>query len=187
MIKRNNLVFALLVLMLSLNLLGCEKEDKVSSLNNQKVENIKLSKGDKDDFVNMGLYFYEKSSSKKSEVAKEPRIINKEEVLAEFVMDELIKGPSPESKLSPILPKETKVLYVSVKDKVAYVNLSLEARSIDSKDQELACIKGIVYSLTNLGYVDKVKILINSKNADTLAGNYSISKPLGRDDVKLLK
>jgi len=53
--------------------------------------------------------------------------------------------------------------------------------------REEACLRSIALSLTELESVDKVKILVDSKNVDTLGGNFNISKPYNNNDITLIK
>ncbi|WP_035292934.1 GerMN domain-containing protein [Clostridium sp. KNHs214] len=187
MIKKFCAFFTVLLLACTITFTGCEKKDKISSLNKEKLENIKLSKEEKENFLSVDLYFDSSKNKGKEQFAKEPRVMNKKEIIAKTVMEELINGPSTESKLDPILSRETRVLNVSVKDGVAYVNLSSEAKSKMDKQKEIICLKSIVYSLTSLDYINKVSILIENKNIDTLGGNVDISKPMGRAEVDIIK
>lgn len=187
--KKVYVIIAMILVACITTFVGCEKKDKISSLNKEKIEKIKLTNNEKNDFLCVDLYF-NNSKDKQSgsiDLVKQPRVLNKKEIIAKVVVEELIKGPSTESKLSPILPRNTRVLNVSIKDGVAYVNLSSEAKIKMNKNDELMCIKSIVYSLTNLNYIKKVSILVDSKNVDTLGGNYDISKPITKEDVDLFK
>lgn len=177
----------LLVCTITLSFTACEKKDKISSLNKEKLENVKLSEKEKENFLSVDLYFDSSKNKGKEQFAKEPRVMNKKEVIAKTVMEELISGPSTESKLDPIINRETRVLNISVKDGVAYVNLSSEAKSKMDRQKEIICLKSIVYSLTSLDYINKVNILIENKNIDTLGGNIDISKPIGRTEVDAMK
>lgn len=56
-----------------------------------------------------------------------------------------------------------------------------------NKSTEEAFLKGIVLSLNQIKSINKVKILINNKNVDTLGGNYDISKPFGKDDINKIR
>lgn len=180
-------VFVLGVIMVSsVAFTACQKEDKVSINNKEKVKSITMPK-EKDNAIDLDLYFDSSTDEKKVEIAKEERLIQKEELLGELIMQELIKGPSVESKLKPILPKETRLLSFSIKDSIAYVNLSNEAKVSMTKSKEEASLKSIVNSLTQLPSVVKIKLLIDSKEVDTLGGNYDISKPFGKDDIDARK
>lgn len=167
----------------SIGFTGCEKKDTLSANNNDKIKNIVLPK-EKDNSISFDLYFDGSTSKDKAEVVKEERLINKEEILGEIIMQEFLKGPSNVSKLKPVLPKETKLLSFSIKDGIAYVNFSSNASFQMTPAKEEACLRGILNSLTQLSSVSKVKIMVENKDIKSLGGNYNISKPFGKDDIE---
>lgn len=165
---------------------GCTNKDILSSNNKTKIKNV--SQSDKDNMLDLSLYFDSTSDPKKTEVTKEDRVIQTDELLGELIIHELIKGPATvSSKSKPILPKETRLLSFSIKDGIAYVNLSGEAVVKMSSSKEEACLKSIVLSLCQLSTVQKIMIQINNKNVETLGGNFNISKPLGKEDIETAK
>ncbi|MCM8709629.1 GerMN domain-containing protein [Clostridium sp. SYSU_GA19001] len=178
-------IFLLCVIIISaLGFIGCEKKDKLSINNKEKVKSIVLP-NEKDNSIELDLYF-DSTSDNKAETAKEERIINKEELLGEIIIQELLKGPSNVSKLKPILPKETRLLSFSVKDSIAYINLSSEAKVAMSEAKEKACLTSIVTSLAQLPSITKVKIMVDNKDIDSLGGNYDISKPFTKEDIQFM-
>ena len=181
-------IFLLICILASLNMIfvGCDDKDKVSANNNEKLKVLELSEND-DSLVKFNIYFDASRNDKNVDMLKEERIINKDELLGEVILRELIKGPSIESKLKPIFPKDTKLLSFAIKDNIAYINLSQEAQYKMNKSTEEAFLKGIVLSLNQIKSINKIKILINNKNVDTLGGNYDISKPFGKDDINKIR
>ena len=165
---------------------GCEKKDKISVTNKEKLENLKLPL-EKGGFIQLGIYFDGSKGSTTMQVVKDERLINKEELIGETIMQELIKGPTVKSELKPIFPKETRLLSFSIKDNIAYVNLSKEAKIDMSKVKEESCIECIAASLTQLPSVKKVKITMENKNIDTIGGNFDISKPFGKKEIIPIK
>lgn len=165
---------------------GCEKKDKKSVTNKEKLENLKLPL-EKDDFIQLGIFFDGTKDDSSVKVVEEERIINKEEVIGEIIMQELIKGPTLKSELKPILPKETRLLSFSIKDNIAYVNVSKEVQIDMSVAKEKSCLEGVVESLTQLPSVDKVKITVENKDIDTIGGNFDISKPFNKGEIKPIK
>jgi len=162
---------------------GCEKKDTKSVTNKEKLENLKLPL-EKDDIIQLNIYFdATKDDDSAVEVVKDERIINKEELIGETIMQEIIKGPTVKSELKPILPKETRLLSFSIKDKIAYVNLSDEAQIKMSKNKEESCLESIVASLTQLPSIEKVKITIGNKGIETIGGNFNISKPFSKGEL----
>jgi germination protein M len=171
------------IVITSIGFTACEKKDKLSSNNNDKIKSVVLPK-EKDNSISLDLFFDGSTNKDKAEVVKEERLINKEEVLGEIIMQELLKGPSNVSSLKPVLPKETKLLSFSIKDGIAYVNLSNDANFPMTPAKEEACLRGILNSLTQLTSVSKVKLMIDNKDIKSIGGNYNISKPFGKDDME---
>jgi len=165
---------------------GCENKDNKSVTNKEKLENLKLPL-EKDGFIQLGVYFDGTKDDNNVQVVKDERIINKEELIGETIMQELIKGPTVKSELKPILPKETRLLSFSIKDGIAYVNLSKEAKIKMSVAKEKSCLQSIVVSLTQLTSIKKVKITMENKDIDTIGGNFDISKPFSKGEIILIK
>ncbi|MBP6927109.1 MAG: GerMN domain-containing protein, partial [Caldisericia bacterium] len=65
-------------------------------------------------------------------------------------------------------------------------NLSIEARNQNTgADGELAMMQSLVWTLTEIPGVRKVKVLVAGKTADTLGGHISIFDPIERMDQVL--
>lgn len=161
------------------------KKDKASILSKEKLENAKGATSE-EGYIDITLYFG--GSAEKSELIKEERLMKSEELIGEMIMQELIKGPSIVSDSSkPVLPKETRVLNFSIKDGIAYINLSNEAMFEMSAVQEETVLKSITNSLGQLKSVSKVMITIDNQGVESLGGNYNISKPFSKDEIATLK
>ena len=92
------------------------------------------------------------------------------------IIEQLIKGPSGENALST-LPEDTKLLGVSVRDGVCYVNFSEEfLQPVDQVDPKLT-IYSIVNSITASGSAGKVQILVNGETNLSYQETIDISKP----------
>lgn len=100
--------------------------------------------------------------------------------IEKLIVEQLLKGPSKEG-LYPVIPPETKVLGVSVKDNVCYVNLDEgflnNTYTIDPK----ITIYAIVNSIVDGGASSQVQILVNGESDITYMGTVDLSKPLSRD------
>jgi germination protein M len=166
----------------SLLMSGCEKKDRTSLNNKEKIKNLQLPQ-EKDQYIDIDVYFDASKDESKIEIAKEEVLINKEELIGQVIMDQLIKGPGIKSQLAAVLPKETRLLSFSIKDGIAVINLSKEAAVNMSRGKEEACLRSIVSSLTQLSSISKVMILIENKSVETLGGNFDISKPFGKDEI----
>ena len=162
------------------------KKDQASSLVKEKLESTKGATADEGkEFTDIVLYFG--GDEVKSEVIKEERLIGYDELLGEIIIQELIKGPATVSQCKPVLPKETRLISFSIKDGIAYVNLSSDAVFEMTGSQEEILLKAIASSLSQLESVDKIMITIDNQGVDTLGGNFNISKPFNSSDIQALK
>ena len=90
-------------------------------------------------------------------------------------MSQLIEGPKG-SKLKATLPGTTKLINVSVADRICYLNFDSSFRNtIDNKLTEDVVLYSIVNSLTSLPTVDKVQISLDGENDGMLLYNYKLS------------
>lgn len=179
--------FLIILIMINLvSLTGCGKENKVNTSNTEKIKKLKLDNSD-DAYLNLNIYFDASKSENEIGVAKEERIIQKDELIGEVIMQQLIKGPSVKSKSKPVFPNNARILSFSIKDNIAYVNLSSNVRYQMTLGREEACLRSIALSLTELQSIDKVKIMVENKNIESLGGNFNISKPFNNDDINLIK
>ncbi len=182
----------LLVILTSVTLLtssvfisGCEKKDRISKANKDKLANVQL-KNEKDNYIDLDVYFDDSKDDKNVSISKEELLINKEELMGELIINQLIKGPSLQGKLKPILPKDTRLISFSIKDGVAIINFSKEAKITMSAGKEEACLKSVSSSLTQLQSISKITILVENKNIDSLGGNFDVSKPFAPSDIPSL-
>lgn len=163
-------------------LTGCKNKDTISS--GDKEKQIALSK-EKENALDLNIYFG--SSNNSTDLSKEQRVIKKDELLGETIINEIIKGPGVKSNLNPVLPKDTKLLSFSIKDNTAYVNFSKEANISMNAYKEETCLKSIIFSLTELPSIQKVKIFIDNKDTNIWGNNFNLTSPLGKDTISNTK
>ncbi|MFA5384193.1 MAG: GerMN domain-containing protein, partial [Eubacteriales bacterium] len=131
------------------------------------------------------LYFV-KDTSTDFYLVPELRTVRRQSDMPKLAMEELIKGPSDKS-LEGIIPENTKVNSVKVKDYVAYPDFSKEITRLSVGGRgEALILASIANTLIKFPGIEKIQILIDGKQAETLAGHYDISKPLGRNESVLL-
>ena len=107
-----------------------------------------------------------------------------------FAIAELLKGPSKEEAKEGILshlPPGTKSKATSIEDGMAFVNFSEELEQTKGGAESLrAMVAQIVYTLTDIPGVKKIRILVDGRSEVVLGGEgYVIDRPLTRKDVKL--
>lgn len=184
MIKKFCMILLVSVSLVPVFLSGCEKKDTLTSLNNTKIENIKLpGTEDKANYFQIDVYFDGTKDGQNAVVGKEQRLINKEDLLGTLIMQELIKGPSDTGQYNSILPKNTELLSLTIKDDIAYVNLSNDVLQIEKGEKEKALMLAIVKSLIQIPDVKKVQIQVENKIVDSLGGKYDVSKPFGEGNI----
>ena len=102
-----------------------------------------------------------------------------------LVVEQLLAG-SQNGGLS-VMPKNTKVLNVSLTDNTCYVNLDSSFISGDIDVAEYIPIYAIVDSLTELQTVNKVQITVNGSADVTYRNVISLVQPLEREEKYIVK
>ncbi len=128
----------------------------------------------------VSLYFANEDNTRlKKEIRYVPRSEGLKSVddLASLIMEELIKGPSPESGLKPTIPKGTKLrskVSVDIGKATATVDLSKEFADNHpgDKNAERMTIYSIVNSLSEIKEIQGVKFLIEGKSRAEYKGGF---------------
>ena len=89
------------------------------------------------------------------------------------VVEQLIAGPSEEGFFATI-PKDTKVMSITTKDGVCYVNLDTAFTSQGYDVLGAVTIYSIVNSLTEISGISSVQILVNGETSITYKDNISL-------------
>jgi spore germination protein GerM len=98
-------------------------------------------------------------------------------------LEALFAGPPKLSKLLPIFPKETKILGFSLKQGIAYVNLNQSATQLNvGSSIEVLAVASIVNTLTKFPDVFRVKISVEGKEVESLAGHVDVTGLLHYND-----
>ncbi|MFA9398532.1 MAG: GerMN domain-containing protein [Clostridiaceae bacterium] len=181
---KKKIYLGVMLIIVVISMTGCNDKTNAVDISNEKINTVKLP-NEEDGYVDLKLYF--NTSLDKVEMQEEQRLLNKEEILGEIIVLELIKGPSPNSELQGLFPKGTRLLSFSVVEKIAYVNLSNEAKIGMSEVSEEAVLRALSKSLCELDSIDKIQVFINNQTTDTLGGNFDISEPFSSSDIDNLK
>ncbi|MGE5370612.1 MAG: GerMN domain-containing protein [Solirubrobacterales bacterium] len=107
--------------------------------------------------------------------------------LPAVVIQELMHGPRS-TQLKPTLPKEARLRAITVRNRVARPDFSAAIRNrpvgaayAGTADVERMMVYSIVNTLGRVPGIDKVQILIEGRQTETLLGNIDISRPLSPD------
>lgn len=105
--------------------------------------------------------------------------------MEKLVIDQLIEGPKTK-KAKAILPPETKVLSVSVKDGICYVNLDKKFLEPNYDVDPKVVIYGIANSLISTGNVSWVQIAVEGQTAVKFQETINLNEPFDRN-LELVK
>ena len=122
--------------------------------------------------VKLNLYYANKSGDKlktQSSVLE----YNANVAVEKVVVEQLIAGPSEEGFFATI-PKDTKVMSITTKDGVCYVNLDTAFTSQGYDVLGAVTIYSIVNSLTEISGINSVQILVNGETSITYKDNISL-------------
>ena len=122
--------------------------------------------------TSLTLYF---SDAEGTALVPETRVVHHSSNVSadKLVMEQLIAGPRT-SGLQATVPSGTKVMTISVVDRVCYVNLDETFMNQNQEITETVVLYSIVDSLTNLPEVDKVQISINGDTKGKLRFTYDL-------------
>lgn len=107
------------------------------------------------------LYFANEQGDKLIECRQE-LMYNNTVSMERLVVEQLIKGPT-ETGMYPVLPSDTKLLTISTREGVCYVNLDASFLTGSVNTNEVVPIYAIVNSLVELPAVNKVQIAVNGE------------------------
>lgn len=98
-------------------------------------------------------------------------------------LEALFSGPPADSDLTPVFVPETKVLNFELRNGLAIVNLNRYATQLNVGAQgEYLAVASIVNTLTKFPDVYRVKIRIEGKEVDSLAGHVDLTATFEYDN-----
>ncbi|QUL99408.1 MAG: S-layer homology domain-containing protein [Candidatus Fermentithermobacillus carboniphilus] len=108
---------------------------------------------------------------------------------AKASMEALIAGlPNAGGAMLINLPKDVKVLGITIRDGICTVNFSEAIRKLNvGSGGEAIVISAIVNTLSQFPGVNSVSILVEGKPAESLAGHVDISSPLVKSDTPVFQ
>lgn len=118
----------------------------------------------------------------------ESRKIPKSDTPAKAAVEMLLADPA-DKDLNRVLPNNTKVRSIVIKDHIAYVDFDnkLLKNSKGGSATERLMVGAIVNTLTEFPEIHKVQILVEGKVVETLNGHMDVSQPLSRSESIIKK
>lgn len=125
------------------------------------------------------LYFADESGTKLIEAVR-PKIYSSNISMEKLIVEELIHGPN-NSEIYPTINPDTKIISVTVKDGICYVNLDDNFLVQPYNVTNEVAIFSIVNSLVELPNVNKVQFLINGNTNVMYRENISLTTVFERN------
>lgn len=127
--------------------------------------------------IGVELYF---ATGDENKLTAEKRSIPKVEGIARQTMEELLKGPKNNANKA-IAPQGTQLKDINLKpDGLCIVDLSSEARQVESQDQAETMVRAIANTLGQFSTVKKVKFMIEGNPVDSI-GHFALSGSIEPD------
>lgn len=125
------------------------------------------------------LYFANPSGTKlvKTEVTLR---YNSYMTMEKAIVEQLIKGPEAEGRIA-VIPAETKLLSVLIKDDICYVNLNEGFLAKASQANPELAVYSLVNSIIEGGNCSQVQISINGDPDVKIGGDFALDKPFKKN------
>ena len=124
--------------------------------------------------------YYADSSGEKLQKEEDMVRYNSNESKERVVVEQLMRGPS-NNRLLATIPKGTKLLGVSIKDHICYLNFDEGLRNIAPGVSPETVIYSIVNSVIDGGNVSEVQISINGDSSIVYQESIKLDEPLSRN------
>ena len=124
--------------------------------------------------------YYADPSGEKLQKEEDTVRYNSNESKERVVVEQLMRGPS-NNRLLATIPKGTKLLGVSIKDHICYLNFDEGLRNIAPGVSPETVIYSIVNSVIDGGNVSEVQISINGDSSIVYQESIKLDEPLSRN------
>lgn len=134
-----------------------------------------------EEIASLTLYFANKKGDKLVKVNREV-VYNSNIALEKLVVEQLIRGVQEEEEGAyPVINPETKVVAITVRDGVCYVNLDSNFLLPTGNASAEVVFYSIANSLAELSNVNKVQFFVNGENELIYKETMSLSEVYGRN------
>lgn len=95
----------------------------------------------------------------------------------------LLSEPVKDRRLTNVMPKDVRLLDLTIRDKIAYADFSkeLKTNALGGAAYEMLLVNGIVNTLTEFKTIERVQLLINGRAIATINGHMDLTDPIERD------
>ena len=185
--KLKSILVLALTLLCAMVLAGCDEQKQgeagskpvVSSSSGSSSSSSSSSQsGSKAQLVNIKVYYPDENATGLVAVEKSIKDTdNKYQAAVEALM-----AGTDKKGLANVFPKKAKLLQVTVSGKVAKVDFSRELQKnfVGGSTGEEMLVGSVVNTLTEFPEIQKVQILVDGQEVETLSGHMDLSQPLPR-------
>lgn len=185
--KLKSILVLALTLLCAMVLAGCDEQKQgeagsktvVSSSSGSSSSSSSSSQsGSKAQLVNIKVYYPDENATGLVAVEKSIKDTdNKYQAAVEALM-----AGTEKKGLANVFPKKAKLLQVTVSGKVAKVDFSRELQKnfVGGSTGEEMLVGSVVNTLTEFPEIQKVQIMVDGQEVETLSGHMDLSQPLPR-------
>ncbi|WP_027405677.1 GerMN domain-containing protein [Anaerovibrio sp. RM50] len=177
--KIRKIIAVIMIMVMAFAVAGCDQENKQPTDNGKKTVVENNTEKPTEEKITVKIYFPNSDATKLVAVDKTVKLAGTTKYKA--AVDALMEG-TDDSKLATVIPKQAKLLGVTVNGDTARVDFDkgLVKHFNGGSTGEEFLVGSIVNTLTEFPEIKKVQITIEGRNVYTLKGHMDISKPLGR-------
>ncbi len=185
--KLKSILVLALTLLCAMVLTGCDEQKQgeagsktvvSSSSGSSSSSSSSAQSGSKAQLVNIKVYYPDENATGLVAVEKSIKDTdNKYQAAVETLM-----AGTDKKGLANVFPKKAKLLQVTVSGKVAKVDFSRELQKnfVGGSTGEEMLVGSVVNTLTEFPEIQKVQILVDGQEVETLSGHMDLSQPLPR-------
>lgn len=185
--KLKSILVLALTLLCAMVLAGCDEQKQgeagsktvvSSSSGSSSSSSSSFQSGSKAQLVNIKVYYPDENATGLVAVEKSIKDTdNKYQAAVEALM-----AGTDKKGLANVFPKKAKLLQVTVSGKVAKVDFSRELQKnfVGGSTGEEMLVGSVVNTLTEFPEIQKVQILVDGQEVETLSGHMDLSQPLPR-------
>lgn len=185
--KLKSILVLALTLLCAMVLAGCDEQKQgeagsktvvSSSSSSSSSSGSSSQSGSKAQLVNIKVYYPDENATGLVAVEKSIKDTdNKYQAAVEALM-----AGTEKKGLANVFPKKAKLLQVTVSGKVAKVDFSRELQKnfVGGSTGEEMLVGSVVNTLTEFPEIQKVQILVDGQEVETLSGHMDLSQPLPR-------
>jgi len=171
-----------MLLVFTLIFVSCSQKDEGEEVEPQETP---TTTGDTDELIRETIVYYQDDAGYLVPVMRKIPWV---EGIAKYTLRVMMDTPEQQEDLMmmglrPLLPADTEILGMSIKDGIAKLDLNDAVLKCKDAVEESNMIQGIVLTLAEFSTIDKVQFMFNGKILDTMPHGTVVKEPIGPSDI----